>query len=850
VIPRRLRLRNFLSYRECVLDFTGLHLAVLAGRNGDGKSALLDAMTWALWGEGRGRVEDDRILLGADEMLVEFEFEVSGDVYQVVRKRTRGRGTGALDLLLIDANGMKTALNGGTMTETQRDLTRRLHLDYDTFVNSAFLAQGRANEFTQKKPAERKELFRKILGLEQYQQLADAANDRRKAVASDAQAEARATEADRGDAARLPEVEAQLAQVAAASTALAPLLATLADEVASLKMAALDYQRRQTERANAARRIEEATAAAANSERAAARAEADLVEVRRLIAGGEEIEDRHARLETVRSEEQALAALQTRAREHEGVVVAAEREIGEEQARIVTRIEALKAETVQTAEAAAMLDRLTAEAAASDTERETLEAMEKQIEEARQRENRLREEAAGSRAEAVQCREQNAAIKGKEDQLDGEVAACPVCGQPLSPADLQHVRDEYLSQREVLRKTHDAARDRAKVKEEEAAREQATVATLQRSHRTRQESLRLRERELHSRLAAAQQAVDELPNQREMLLAAEQHLTDASFADAARTRARAATEALATLGYDGTAHADLRRELESLAGVDGTYREWLMAVQRAESLEATIVRERQSQAENAARLTEAESALAAAEEELESATDVGPRLSAAEDEVAGLRAQQADLSRAQGRYENDRDHLLALVARIQTALDRITALKEEEGVFSDLNKAFGRDGIQALLIDNALPQVESYANEMLLKMTGGRIHVSLETQRQSARGTSIETLDIRISDELGTRDYEMYSGGEAFRVDFALRIALARVLAARTGSDLPTLIIDEGFGSQDQEGIDRLMEALTAVAPEFKLILVVTHIEELRERFDRRIEVTKDPQRGSLARVV
>jgi exonuclease SbcC len=76
------------------------------------------------------------------------------------------------------------------------------------------------------------------------------------------------------------------------------------------------------------------------------------------------------------------------------------------------------------------------------------------------------------------------------------------------------------------------------------------------------------------------------------------------------------------------------------------------------------------------------------------------------------------------------------------------------------------------------------------------------------------------------------------------------VLAARTGSDLPTLIIDEGFGSQDQEGIDRLMEALTAVAPEFKLILVVTHIEELRERFDRRIEVTKDPQRGSLARVV
>jgi len=126
----------------------------------------------------------------------------------------------------------------------------------------------------------------------------------------------------------------------------------------------------------------------------------------------------------------------------------------------------------------------------------------------------------------------------------------------------------------------------------------------------------------------------------------------------------------------------------------------------------------------------------------------------------------------------------------------------------------------------------------------------LHTQRQNQKGNVVETLDIRISDDLGGRDYEMYSGGEAFRVDFALRIALAKLLAERAGASLPTLIIDEGFGTQDQEGIDSLVEAINSIADQFRLILVVTHIEELKGRFDRRIEVTKDHARGSVATVV
>src|SRR5207302_11033102 len=111
----------------------------------------------------------------------------------------------------------------------------------------------------------------------------------------------------------------------------------------------------------------------------------------------------------------------------------------------------------------------------------------------------------------------------------------------------------------------------------------------------------------------------------------------------------------------------------------------------------------------------------------------------------------------------------------------------------------------------------------------------------SGVGTIVK-LDMRTADEVGTRSYEMFSGGESFRVNFAIRIALSRLLAHRAGTRLQTLVVDEGFGSQDQEGRDRIVEAIQAIEAEFEKILVITHLDDLRERFPVRIEVSKTPQ--------
>src|SRR3989338_483673 len=140
-------------------------------------------------------------------------------------------------------------------------------------------------------------------------------------------------------------------------------------------------------------------------------------------------------------------------------------------------------------------------------------------------------------------------------------------------------------------------------------------------------------------------------------------------------------------------------------------------------------------------------------------------------------------------------------------------------------------------------QLEKEANRVLSRLTDNQMHVALRTQREKKSQEGLaETLDVIIADTSGTRNYELYSGGEAFKIDFALRLALSRLLTNKQGAKLQTLIIDEGFGSQDTSGKERLVEVIKSIEKEFELILVVTHIDELKESFPTQIQVTKDDE--------
>ncbi|MDB9377297.1 AAA family ATPase, partial [Nodularia sphaerocarpa] len=189
MIPVQLILKNFLSYRDATLDFRGLHTACICGSNGAGKSSLLEAITWAIWGESRAGVEDDVIHSGAKEVRVDYIFQCNQQKYRVIRTRVRG-ASGVLEFQIETASGFR-ALTGKGVRATQDVILEHIKLDYDTFINSAYLRQGRADEFMIKRPSERKEILAELLKLNQYDQLEERAKE------SSRQFKARAEELER-----------------------------------------------------------------------------------------------------------------------------------------------------------------------------------------------------------------------------------------------------------------------------------------------------------------------------------------------------------------------------------------------------------------------------------------------------------------------------------------------------------------------------------------------------------------------------------------------------------------------------------------------------------------------------
>ena len=245
MIPIRLTLRNFMSYgaEPAVLPFEDLHVACLSGDNGNGKSALLDAITWALWGKTRassvGSVSDDDLVrAGAEEAEVRFEFELNDQQYRVVRKRRRGKSTGGSDWQLTqrDAADNYVPIGGTSQRETGKLIIQLLNMEYETFLNSAYLQQGRADEFTRQTPARRKAILGEILGLERYDRLEVRARElykERKEKADDINREIAMLEAA---ANRKPDHETHLVEVRVQRTVAEEALVAHEARVAGLRI--------------------------------------------------------------------------------------------------------------------------------------------------------------------------------------------------------------------------------------------------------------------------------------------------------------------------------------------------------------------------------------------------------------------------------------------------------------------------------------------------------------------------------------------------------------------------------------------------------------------------------------
>jgi len=243
------------------------------------------------------------------------------------------------------------------------------------------------------------------------------------------------------------------------------------------------------------------------------------------------------------------------------------------------------------------------------------------------------------------------------------------------------------------------------------------------------------------------------------------------------------------------------------------------------------------------------------EKQLASMVNPAEKIADLDQKVAARRQEMDETITHLGRLEQKINQLELLQSQYEQEKEQLALCKKKQRVYQELAQAFGKNGIQALMIENVLPQLEAQTNKLLSRLSGSQLHVQFITQKLGSKSTKksaklVDTLEILIADTRGTRAYETYSGGEAFRINFAIRLALAKLLAQRAGAALQLLIIDEGFGTQDTEGCDRLIASINAIATDFACILTVTHIPHLKEAFQARIEVNKNQQGSYLSLLI
>ncbi len=700
MVPIKLALKNFMCYRDNVpaLYFEGFHVACLCGDNGNGKSALLDAITWALWGEARAKSDDDLIHLGQSEMEVELEFSVSQNRYRVLRKRTKSSlkrpGQSLLELQIATSDGFN-ALTGNTIRETERKIIEILRMDYQTFINSALLLQGRANEFSMKKPGERKEVLANILGLSLYDKLEKLARDYTK--------------------------ERELIQQRLGSEI------TRIEQELSLK-AGYEVELQNTQEA--------------------------------ISMLATDVEGQEAALTSLRRSRDALKFKDEQYREIGKRIEQAEKQL--QNLNTVAEGHRSKIESYEKT-----LSTYELNYAGIETRLDELSKQEDDLRGKREYEKVLSSQIHLINSTNVRLEKEGKELREKLQLLgsgEGE-AECPLCGTRLGVEELKRIVTNYENQINDKRDTYRANHAEVQKKEEELrilAQEIKKLDTIITGERTKFE-----------RQAGA--------------LGKEQ-------AEAERS---------------------LPQEREALAKAPKSIGDLIEAVQNDTKVMKTLLGE------------------------IESLPKIKRELEDAEQAHRELREREGKLRVNLGKLQESLRRCAQLESEKVEKSKEMRQVAEEKSIYEELATAFGKKGAQALIIERALPEIEEEANRLLGRMTDSRMNLKIESQRDTRKGETIETLDIKIADELGTRNYEMFSGGEAFRVNFALRIALSRLLARRAGAPLPTLIIDEGFGTQDSAGKEKLVEAINSIQDDFEKILVITHIEELKDAFPVRIDVIK-----------
>ncbi len=898
MIPLKIEIKNFLSYgpEPQLIDFQPYHLICLSGKNGHGKSALLDAITWAIWGHARkttgtSKADEGLVHLGQKHMLVIIEFQVGAHTYKIRREYIKGQSKAfsTVEFGSIQEDGSIKSLTEKTIKTTQDIIERTLGITYEAFINSAFLRQGQSNEFSKKSSKERKEILAAILQLQEFDSLKNYALDAIKNLNHSLlskQSIAQHVQKEQEQLINTPELFAQLEQ---AIQIIALQEEQFLQKKNVLEKSMQEYHHILQEQAVAKKQSDQLCEELKTSTQKLTALEIELDQTHKKLS----LVDHRVELEKIKCEYETLIKLfdeklqqklqlkelYLHHKEQELLLgKQLEQEFSHSLQETNTKLQ-LIAQQINFLHDSEQELQKNISIKSSDCKKlvDTLADLEKTIAGF----DALKLVNAQKEYDALQKQHQELSIKlqhlapefeeliHKEKLVQEQDSCCPLCEQQISGS-----RKKFLQKRlETTMQNVQEQISKNTLEEQEAAisldLKTKNLETLHKEHQAfivlQQQFQEVSHKKNHTfaEYDAMEKQLKHITAQIQMLKS-EHEIVQKSISTAQEQfiikqaqhpqlqHLQATITGIITQGkalaYHEQEHETLRKALQETqlkisqtASSEILYKEQII-------LQEKIIATKQYTADLQAKLLTFPAVLETVEKQ-ETFKALETEYIVLQKDLEMVQSTKQQQSQEMGKLKTLLSKQESLSLHMQALEKESLVLEKEIGEYQEIARALGKDGIQALLIEEAIPEIEQEANDLLSRLTNNQTQIFIESLRDLKKGGHKETLDIKIADSFGLRPYEMFSGGEAFRIDFALRIAISKLLARRAGTTLQTLIIDEGFGSQDEEGLSLIMDSIYKIQDDFAKVIIVSHLPSLKEQFPVQFIVQKHAT-GSCIKIV
>ncbi|MBP8718920.1 MAG: SMC family ATPase, partial [Candidatus Atribacteria bacterium] len=810
-------------------------------------------LTWAIWGEGRKAHEEkkaDRGLLkiGENQMWVDLIVDLEGERYRIIRKFSiiRNKNHSELELQVFDSQKNDfISLSAPSIRQTQERINSLLRMDYNTFINSAFILQGRVDEFTRKSARERKEILAEVLGLSHYEALSVLARQHMREVEKEIIAfQSRLEQISKEVAQKnsvLNEIRLMEQEEQEKKLSISEKKETIQQLEKEYNKLYYDQQKAEELKVSIKKEQKELSEYERRKKRIAERINNYQV----ILSQEKEILSAYDEYLDLSQQSQQLLALMQKYRELEKAKREVENEIANSKNYLLVQLEQNREKYREVQDKVNSLAQVKQEIGNLELQLNQLNALIVKKEQIEREGNLINIKLESNHNQIKRLQEE---IEKDEEKInllrEGTQKACPLCQSPLDEQKKEKIK---INLRETIKKNELEIGKLSK--ENLQLTDKKNI--LQQEWKKIQQELPKKD-EIQNRLNTCYLMVKEAENAARQLKELEQkikslqvQISQNKFAQQEREKLSEIEKQIKEQNYSDQKYLAISQKLEALKEVPLQREKLLEAKKSLTNLEEEKLEISQLLKNKKASIDQLEQSYETLTKKVVELPDLEKTMAMQQKILVQLQKEQDQLFLKKGASQEKLTKIEQYQKEQQNIAERQQKLLSKKEIYEKLIIAFGKNGIPAMIIENTIPELEEEANAILARLTDEQTTVSFESLRELQSGEVKETLDIKIHDEMGIRPYELYSGGETFRIDFAIRIALSKLLTYRAGARLRTLVIDEGFGTQDEEGLQKLILAINAIQNDFDKILVITHLSILKDAFPVRIEVWKDPVLGS-----